>query len=121
MLWVHCVPCFSLMDANILHKHKSVYSSLCNFLHPSAISVALGPDILHSKCSPAPSIYVFPLGEGSYFLPMYDSGQNHGIVYCLIGVCLDIQYIHFSASEGVFVDECFDLWMTETCYVLHGV
>ena len=65
-LYVHCVPCFSLMDANIFHKHKSVYSSLCSFFHPSAISVALGPYILHSKCSPTPSICVFPLGEGSH-------------------------------------------------------
>jgi hypothetical protein len=62
----------------------------------------------------------FPLGEGSHFLPMYN-GQNHGTVYFLIGVCLDIHYINFSASEGLFVDECFDLRMTEPCYVFHGV
>lgn len=37
---------------------------IMQFLTSFAISVTLGPGILHSQCSPTPSICVFPLGEG---------------------------------------------------------
>lgn len=101
---------FSVIDANIFHKHTSVYSSLCSFLHPSAVSVTLGPGILHSKCSLTPSVCVFPLGEGITFFTHVRQWAKSW--YCgLFNWCVFWYVVrtYTSSSEGLCLDECYGL------------
>jgi hypothetical protein len=119
--YVICILCtfFSLMDANIFHKHKSVYSSLCSFLHPYAVSVTLGPGILHGKYSPSPSICVFPLGEGITFFTHVRQWAKSW--YCvLFNWCVFWYLVHTLFSFWGFMPR-WVLWITESCYVFHCV